>query len=121
MASHISSAGHFAVTNSREVTPATSQEEIDTTTDGALQQVCQRIINNERITAGKSASEGGKLFAPKAIAYKLGARRFNHRGNLAYNVLDYMTCPPEKLAVIRYAVGKGVMRMIRLAQTENAD
>jgi hypothetical protein len=54
---------------------------------------------------------------PKKIARSLGARCLYHTENLAFNVLDYMTCPPEKIATRRYAVGRGAMQLVRMAQT----
>lgn len=52
----------------------------------------------------------------RMVARQLGARCLYHTKNLEVNVLDYLTAPPESLVQHRYAVGRGAVRMARLAR-----
>lgn len=54
----------------------------------------------------------------RLVARQLGARCLYHTNNLAYNIMEYITAPPDRLLQYRFAVGRGAVRMARMARQQ---
>lgn len=85
------------------------------TGNGAYMWRCEVALIRNIVGRNSGLTWREVLCHPKHIARSLGARCLYHTKNFEANILDYLTCPPEKLAAQRYAVGRGAMRMARLA------